>query len=463
MPFLPRSPYKKNEEEETQGQTGISGTSTSFDLPGANQSATAPKPQKNSGAWTNLNQYLGANKEQAGAMADKVTGDLDSSAMDADTKIGLAKGAAPGQVQALNSQGLQDDYLSKANELNDDQKNAYNNFKSTGGYSGPQSIYDVAGYNDAEITTSKASQKLQQAQSEGGRQELLKDAYKRPTYSQGQSSLDQLLVQNDPDSKVKFGDIQSKWSGLNSALGGTTQELNDRIGSNKTTALANKGLFDGAEATAQSNLIDPITGRATQANLDRAGTQGRFQADLADNNLDAETMDFLGIADNSRLYNLNLNDYMTYDQTPATADLVANSDERAKYSALMKLIGQDPTAIGSAEQSYNPTSFNKTKFTADQAGKQQAYDTAYASSHLVVPSSNAAGNYNNVSLDGSVGGTRLNFATATPQQLEQVLPGLKAHPYAKGPEFSTLIKDVESALANWKSSQDYNNTVKRNS
>lgn len=380
MPFLPKSLAQLDEEKKKlQQSNNISGTSNTFDIPGANQSSTAPKAEKKSGSWTNLNQYLSANKEQAGAMADKVVGDIDSTAMSADQKLNQVKASAPGQVQALSAQGLKTDYLDKADQLNDDQKSAYNSFKSTGGYSGPSSIYDVSGYSDAENFTKQADQKLKQAQSEGGRQALLKDAYKRPTYSQGQSQLDNLLVQNDAGSKTKFNDVQSKWSNLNSMLDGTTSDVNSKISSNLATAQANKGLFAGAEEEYANEFLNPIKQRASDFNAALPGKITSVTSDLSDDVLSEDTLAQLGLSEGQNLYDSVLSNYLKTDATQANANNMATAQERAKYAALMNLIGKDATDITADGKAINPISFDKTKFDKDVAAKSTEYSSKAAS------------------------------------------------------------------------------------
>lgn len=378
MPFLPRFGYNKEDEDQSgQNPSNISGTSTSFDLPGANQSTNAPKPQKKSGSWTNLNQYLSANKEQAGAMADKVTGDIDTNATQADQKLNQVKSAAPGTVAGLTGQQIKDDYLNKADLLDDTQKGAYSTFKTTGGYSGPQDIYGIDGFDDAEAFTGKASQKLQQSKTEGGRQELLKDAYKRPTYSQGQNTLDNLLVQNDAGSRDKFGAVQNKWANLTSMFDSARDDISSRISTNKATAQANKSLFPGAEDEYTNEFLNPISQRANQFNIESGAARGNVSADLSDDVLNQETLRRVGLSEGQNIYDTNLNNYISYDATQASADNVASVGERAKYAALMKLIGGEGQALTTDGKSIDPVKFDRTKFDADVKAKEDAWNQLY--------------------------------------------------------------------------------------
>ena len=375
MPFLPK--FFKDDEEENQNQSNISGTSTSFDLPGANQASNTPKAPKKSGSWTNLNQYLDSNKEQAGAMADKVSSGIDSVANQASSKIEQVKSSAPGAIEQLSADKIRTDYLDRAQQLDDAQKNQYNTLKSTGGYSGPSDIYQIDGFTDAQSLTSKADQQLKQSKTEGGRQELLKETYKRPTYTQGQSTLDNLLVQNDPNSRVKFNEVQNKWSGLNEFLGTAQNDISSTIQDNISKAYQNKSLLPNVEQTYVDEFLNPIQQRATEANIINPELIQNILNDTKDETLSEDTLAKLGLATGSKIYDLDLSSYVTPDYTLANADNMATAEERGKYLALMKLIGADASAIKETGKSFDPVTFDSAKFNADLASKDAEFKNAY--------------------------------------------------------------------------------------
>lgn len=377
MPFLPKFPYNQDEEQQ-KSAANISGSSTSFDLPGSGQVASVPKGEKKSGSWTNLNQYLNANKEQAGDMASKVTGDIDVSATDASNKINEIKAKTPDLVQGLSAEDIRNNYLNKADQLDDGQKVQYAGYKTNGGYTGPQSIYDVDGFNDAESVTSKADQKLKQSQTESGRQELLKDAYKRPTYTQGQSVLDNLLVQNDSAAKDQFNSVNQKWAGLTDLLNSARTDIDSRINENKSNSLQNKSLLPSVELSFVSDFMNPINERAQQFNSDSTKSINSVSKDLSDDKLATDTLAKLGLNEGQNLYDLNLNNYIKYDATQANANNVATANEKAKYAALMKLIGGDANQLTPDEQSINPISFDKVRFDTDVAKKSQDWKDLYS-------------------------------------------------------------------------------------
>lgn len=461
MPFLPKSLAQLDEEKKKlQNSTNISGTSNTFDIPGANQSSTAPKAEKKSGSWTNLNKYLDTNKEQAASMADKVTSDIDSTANQAQTKIDQFKVDAPKAIESISSQQIKDTYF---NAPDVSKKEDYSTLKATGGYSGPSDVYGVDGFADTENLVNKADTKLKQSQTEGGRQELLKDAYKRPTYSHGQSTLDNLLVQNDAGSKAKFENTQSKWAGLTNMLDGARGDISNTIQSNVSKAQANKNLFPQAEEEYVNSFLNPIQKRADQHNSTIPTRIQNVTSDISDDVLSEATMRELGLNEGQNLYNTVLANYLKTDATQANANNVATADERAKYLALMNLISKDATDITAEGKATTPISFDKDRFMSDVSAKQVSYENEYNNVHLPVYSSllSSDGAAYTTKYDGStLGGQPFDMSTATPKQLEALVSAMKASPYATG-TYKTPIKDIETALNNFYSKHDSKRTVRK--
>lgn len=377
MPYISK-PFFDSEEEKKKQQNNNSfnisnNSSSTFNQNTNLQSNNQPKAATRSGSWVNLQSYLDANKDNASKMSDDLTQKVDSEAQSSQDKLSSIK--SPELVTNKSFDDLDKTYYSNNNANKDD----YANFKSNGGYSGPQQIDDVEGWSDAYTSASQASNKLDQSKTEEGRKSLLQDVYARPNYSQGMKNLDNLLLQNDTSSKSKFENLQNKWSGITSLLDSKQKELNDSIQSNVTTALNNKNYIPQAESLAKNNILNPIQNRVNDYNASRSQKQKDVSNDLSDSVLNDNTLNLLGLNDGQKLYDLNLNNYVTYDQTQAGLDNMASSDERAKWQALMNLIN-DPVMgqqISAANQSQalNPISFNKDQFLKDYAGKEAEYNS----------------------------------------------------------------------------------------
>lgn len=372
MPFLPFLDEEQKKKTVPGEQVNISGSSTTINK--AAQNIAAPKPVQRSGSWTNLSAYLDANKEQAGEMADKVTGDIDSDAQNASTKIDGVKVAAP-TVPLVETE----DTLSTKFFTNPDpsKKAVFDDFKKTGGYKGPDDIHGISGYDDTVTATGKAVNKVEQSKTEGGRQTLLTDRYNRPTYSQGEKVFDNLLVQNDPTSKTKFERVQGRWSGLAKVLDDTTAFVNDKITTGKGNAQKNRELLPGAETKAVEGILSPIRTRVDTANKDNPALVDRVTEDLKDGVLSTETLGLLGITPGQHTYGLNPSNYLTTDKTPLTVNNAATPEERKRYGDLMALLGIDAVDITQDGQAINPVKFDKDKFLADTAARGQQYNTEY--------------------------------------------------------------------------------------
>lgn len=396
MPYISK-PFFDSEEEKKKQQNNSSfnisnNSSSTFNQNTNLQSNSQPKAATRSGSWVNLQSYLDANKDNASKMSDDLTQKVDSEAQSSQDKLSSIK--SPELVTNKSFDDLDKTYYSNNNANKDD----YTNFKTNGGYSGPQQIDDVEGWSDAYKSASQASNKLDQSKTEEGRKSLLQDVYARPNYSQGMKNLDNLLLQNDTSSKSKFENLQNKWSGITSLLDSKQKELNDSIQSNVTTALNNKNYIPQAESLAKNNILNPIQNRVNDYNASRSQKQKDVSNDLSDSVLNDNTLNLLGLNDGQQLYDLNLNNYVNYNQSLAGIDNMANADERAKWSALAALI-DDPTMqqqITSGDKAINPISFNKEQFDKDLGAKQAEYNKAlqdYRTPSTSIKAGNGTVNY----------------------------------------------------------------------
>lgn len=379
MPFLLDSSEDELKKKQQEAAQNLSGSSSIINNPNAPQSK--PGAPKQSGSWTNLQSYLDANKENAGAMSDKITSTVDNQGQTAQTKINEFQNGAPSETKKYTSEDLTSEFY------NDPTKNveSYTKLKNNGGYDGPQSVDKATGYADAQSSTSKAKEQVKNLQNESGRTSLLVDAYGRPNYSQGSKSLDNLLLQNDPTSKSKFNDTAQKWRGLNSLLDNANTTVSSSIDNNKKTAFDNMSLIPGAEEDYLKNFLQPIEKRASDFNSNADKKRNSITNDISDDVLNQETMDFLGLTNGDDLYDTSLNSFINPNYTTAGLDNVATTEERAKYAALQKLIGGTDSRITSDGKSINPISFDKDGFNAaitkakearnvsDEAVKQKHY------------------------------------------------------------------------------------------
>jgi hypothetical protein len=259
-------PYLMN-DEDLQKQTNagqISGPSP-VSSGGGPQKPGAPGK---SGQWTNLQTYMNANKDSASAMGEKVAGTADAAAQEASGKVQEFSSKIPTAVQGYSAEDLSKNFYSNPAAAD---KSAYQNIKTTGGYTGPKSSEEI-GYGNAESAVKNATDKISNIQSESGRQAELGNIYGRPNYSQGARNLDNLLLQNDPNARTSTQGVAQRWSGLNNMLSGAKNTADTVIPQNINTASNNMTTANQAEQNYVNNLysgLDTAAKEATAANASR--------------------------------------------------------------------------------------------------------------------------------------------------------------------------------------------------
>lgn len=352
------------DDPEKQNGTNISGASSgaAVGIPGQESS----KPQKGSGQYANIQSYLEANKDQGDQMGQKIAGDVSQNAQTAQNKITEFQSKAP----SVREYDPNEAYNNLGN-LSTEQKETYRANKATGGYSGPQSLDQVEGYDDTQKAYNQANQKLEGIKSESGQQQLLRSTYERPQYSAGENKLDQVLLQNSPNSRSRLEELGQTYSGLGGLFSNAETNVGNAINTANATALKNKNKIQEAESNQWNSILNPIQQRADQANVENPVLSNRLYEDLLDNVLSEDTLNRLGLNVGTKLYNQNLINYFTPGQTQVGVDNVATAEERAKYQALADLV-QDPTRtqITSTGKAIDPYTFDKAKFEADNAAKQ---------------------------------------------------------------------------------------------
>jgi len=442
MPFAAPS-FLENEENKKQGggQFNVSGQSTSFSTGVPGQQGAA-KPQKGSGSkFANIQSYLSANQDQGNQMGGQIASQVDADASDATNKINSIKQQAP-QVKAYDP----NEAYKNVTSLNDQQKQDYNQAKA--GYKGPNQLGDVQGFSDAQSSFNKASSQVANVGTEQGQQALLKQTYRRPSYTGGENALDQTIIQNSSGSRKGFEDLKSKYSGLNNLFDTTANDLGNAINTSKTTALNNQKAIASGEEKAMADLMDPIRARAQAQTGDNARRASAIQADIADEILSQDTLDALGLNVGQKLYNLDLSNYLTPDQTQVGVNNAATNDERQKYAALTALIngtaGNEITADG---QAINPYSFDKDRLDKDIASKDAEFEkfkNTYSGGYLDFLAKNNLATRWGLPTGGAfwnrINGMNMN-------QLQNELTGLQAPGYQRDYDQDFLVQTIPQYMS----------------
>jgi len=445
MPYV--SNMTEEEKKKQQQQAGLDVSNNNSSSFSSNQ---APKPVANSGSWTNMQTYLNANKENTGAMADKVVSNVNQQGQTAQTGIDTLNKTAPGVINKVNA----DDWFTNPDA---NKKEQYNALKTTGGYTGPDSVDKIQGYADTQSAAQKAKQQADSLNNEAGRFNLLQDAYARPNYSQGAKKLDNTLLRQDATAKQKFEGANNQWQGILDQFNNASTQAGANINANLQTAAANKNDLVAGEANARNNLINPIQARATQATTDNKALADRALADAQDETLSDETMALLGLNEGQNLYGTNLSNYMTPDYTQVGLNNAATADERAKYQALAAMIGDDSmNQITANGKVINPVNFNKDQFNKDVSAKQAEYERNQNTDVVdlggrYIP--NPGGSYQSSDV----------IRSATPAQIRNMIQAFKSMSIQDQSrnEIDGGVANLEAKLAEWENKYQSNRKVKK--
>lgn len=364
MPYAARVLSDEEKQKNAQNISGGAGANFATGVPGQEGE------QKSSGQYTNIQSYLDANKDQAAQMGQNVTNKVDESASAAQSKIQSFGSVAP-KVEAYDPNEAYQNLTS----LSDQQKSQYKDVRSTGGYSGPQSIDQAGGYSDVQKSYDEAKARLENSKNETGQQQLLRDVYARPKYTGGENKLDQVLLQNNAGSKQALEGLSQKYAGLNDLFKSESDKVSAGIEQSKSQAALNRENVIKAEQDQWKGLIDPIQARADQMNIDNPALVNRISEDAQDNILNEETLQRLGLSKGTRLFNTQIGSYLQPNLANVGLNEAANSDERARFAALADLSGdQSRNQINADGQQVNPLGFDLGQFQTDLSNKQNAFN-----------------------------------------------------------------------------------------
>ncbi|MBL7672501.1 MAG: hypothetical protein JNM39_18635 [Bdellovibrionaceae bacterium] len=350
MPYL-----NEPTEEELQKQQNISGQSSVVNT----EAPTKAGGPQASGSFTNLNQYLDANKENAVQLGQGVAGHIENQGNEARTGIqnteadfnqladkGTLKDLdkAPEEAQNIIKQASTG---TKNAQVNQAQTSRFGEIANAT-YKGPKDLTGSSYYNDTNQKYQKAQEAKQNASSDEGRFSLLKSAYARPTYSQGQQNLDNLLLTGNNQAKTTvqsaangLSDLEGKWTGAQ------TNAAN----------LATKRQADTNAARAQSrtNALQAQFNRNAEVDSDLDAKQANWANEYnqykdllgaykgGDLNLTRQQADRLALKDSGQgIYNLlNGTQPESYlDLQAFDANKVIGQDQFAQLAALDKLTNQ---------------------------------------------------------------------------------------------------------------------------
>jgi hypothetical protein len=375
MPFAPKINQDQAGQAPEAGQAApkLSGVSTSFNVPGSGQAQTpgAAKTQKSSGQFQNIEKYIQANQPQGQELGQKIAQNVESKVGESSAQLQKMSTALPS-----TSQYKPEETIGKAESLQAPEIAAYKQMKSTGGYTGPQDITGLAGYNEAFKASEAAKEAVSKASGEAGQQALLQETFARPDYTKGSNILDQIILAGSQGGKQAITDVGEKYKGLSDYLSNQFGVSQKQIEASQAQAQANKEAIAQAEKKAMEDLINPLQAIAEKRNIEYPELQKRILSDVKDYNLTPESLSGLGLNVGQNIYNLDLSNYITPNQTPQTINSVASDWQRQKYQALSNLFDQNAGLLSATNPNpdFTPIAFNKEQLSKDILTKKKEFE-----------------------------------------------------------------------------------------
>lgn len=267
---------------QAQGQQLSKGSafSSSGTVAGAAPGSPAPKTGTSSGAWTNLNQYLEANRGAGATMAGSVTGavqkkvgefqqgatGLETRANEAIDKGGVKRDASLEERIKSNPVAVQQAEKDRVRGLWD------------ASFKGPRNVTEFDGATKATLNTQRTGidQDIQDFGSDAGKQRLARDIFKDPRYTRGEQTFDAFLMGTDGGATFEAG--RKSMDGYASGWEG----LEDRVGAQASAAetetnAAREGVRSavGGARTDVTGRIDKVKGKVDELNK---YNDGRYEA-----------------------------------------------------------------------------------------------------------------------------------------------------------------------------------------
>lgn len=381
-----------DDENKTKDPSGQSLTSSETVVnPGASSTSSTPSAgaspaQANSGSgWTNLSNYVDANKQQASDMADSVVGGIDTGAKQ-NTANESAFGSDLGnQIQqgTAKAQGLNQNPINDVNAWTDNYK------KATAGYQGPTDITTDSRFGDINNSVAKTGQQVQALNSNAGRAQTAQDTFGKldNNYTQGENTLDSFLL-GSGDAGKKLQDYSTSynasnpagaWSNLMTSLGGQIDQ--GKAASDQAKTAANSQL------ATQYGALNKSVGAANSALTATNSAQDKAYSDLysklqAAQQTGANPFETLGInpetAKQLASSGVDLTSLINKNTNQSLGDVVDPKTAMA-YKALAELSGNsNPYNLATSGNTNAGATINQTALNGALAkgGAAQAAETA---------------------------------------------------------------------------------------
>lgn len=406
--------FNDDEENQQPGQNGsetvLSSESSAISSnPAASSAPTSAKKPKGSG-YTNLSQYVDANKSQAAGMAEKVTGGINENLQNTQhmgQQYGQYIKESADQATVKDS-GLVDTIKNNPQKLNEQVWKDYYK-KQTQGYKGPQAAESGAQYQKIDSQYKNIDGQVKALDTNEGRYQAAQNAFSKTdqNYNRGENLLDSFLLGTGEGSNVlgqfqqqyKAQDPTTQWQGL-------IDQSNQHIGQARQATDATKQQTEGALQGSLGQYNKKFGDLSAYLSEDNAQNEQGFQtlqSQLASQDPQMQSAGFtqLGMdpAVGQWLLSQGYNPLQLASQVGARGlGDITNQNDIAGYEGLLSLTGaQNPYQftktgnqdaafsanspdVGAAKQAYGLESGIKGRLSEAQAARNRLYDDARAAS-----------------------------------------------------------------------------------
>lgn len=440
MPINPLAGGPDDQELEKKNKAvADEGSSTNVGNVGqAVSGGSAPQAQNSSGSFVNLNQYTEANKDQGAGLGGKIAQNVQNTANQGLTQLGQSqqefnKAEESAGVNAKDYDvdkltGIAQSVYNDPTKLQQADIDAANTARTkaaafkAGSDTGPKALGDLTSFQQAAGTLQGAQDKANLTGTESGRETLLRDTYKRPDYSKGQSGLDQLLTQNVPQNRERFESLRTNLLGQyglgdqqNQAIQAAAQKR-DQVSQDTQQAAGNvnQALWGKPEENQQGGVLgsyqQQLVGRADQLNKEQADNIAKGKQAIQEY-FNQNGINTMGIPVDQ------LVNQIVQGKSGVGAATLANTvsaQDLARINALNKLAGRDPNLIGDKSLSaVDSNQFNSSinpNYTAAQDQINQRVNT-YTNDVKSIANSAVTGNLGQAYGRDIIGPDNVSYAT----------------------------------------------------
>jgi hypothetical protein len=475
-------------QQQQSGATQIAGAGGSAGTGGstkpglnANGGSSNNSAATTSGNFPNLQQYMGANanfNQAGGGLAGKVAGNLNQQGQQVQNNTAQATNVFNNQVNSANT-NLNNAFTAAQADLTNPYQATQNNPGATGqfqqalsgNYSGPQNLNSLTGnnnYGNLQQQASNYTNQAQQTQTENGRFNLLSNMFGGNNYTQGQQTLDNSLMQGNPQQMQQLKGAVTQANSVN-------QNLNNAYNQSAQQGQAATANAQNIGQQTQAGLNNAISGQYANVNNEYGAAQNlqqqqmaAAQSGLTSGNISSDLAKELGISSlgGQSLYGTGAQDAAAVQANALNINNTATQADYNNFQALQKLTGnqtQDLTGNNSQylnqfatnpNQLYNAGNLiNGGNILGQVQQAQGAYTNAanpYASTVNSLGQNNSlygqfgSQNGGGVNFGNQSANTALGINNPVTQNLNAILSGNNAIGTATGTQFGENMNNLQN-------------------